>query len=147
MFWYTILSAIDNIFFTLVRDCFKLILYIADVEIFDETVIKSFSSRVYMILAVLMFFKIAISTIQYLVDPDKLSDKTSGAGGIIKNAAIAIILLVVVPEVFRFARAAQNELAAYVPSIIMGSEYEVRDDTSNNYENESFSNVSTNEIK
>ena len=36
MFWRSILSAIDSLFFGLVRDCFKLILYIADVEIFNE---------------------------------------------------------------------------------------------------------------
>ncbi len=123
MFWYTILSAIDNIFFTLVRDCFKLVLYLADVEIFSESVIKDFSNRVYMLLAVIMFFKIAVSTIQYLVDPEKLSDSTSGAGAIIKNAAISIILLVVVPEVFKFARAAQSDLAGYIPAIIMGDDY------------------------
>lgn len=123
MFWYTILSAIDNIFFTLVRDCFKIILYLADVEIFQESVINDFSKRVYMLLAVIMFFKIAVSTIQYLVDPDKLSDSNSGVGAILKNSAIAIILLVVVPEVFRFARAAQTDVASYIPALIMGDEY------------------------
>lgn len=123
MFWYTILAAIDNVFFTLVRDCFKIILYLADVEIFNESVIKDFSNRVYMLLAVIMFFKIAVSTIQYLVDPDKLSDSSSGVGSILKNSAIAIILLVVVPEVFKFARAAQTDVASYIPAIIMGDEY------------------------
>ena len=123
MFWYTILSAIDNIFFTLVRDSFKIILYLADVEIFSETVISDFSKRVYMLLAVIMFFKIAVSTIQYLVDPDKLSDSNSGVASILKNSAIAIILLVVVPEVFRFARTAQTEVASYIPALIMGDEY------------------------
>ena len=85
MFWYSILSWIDNIFFTLVRDCFKIILYLADVEIFNESVINDFSKRVYMLLAVIMFFKIAVSTIQYLVDPDKLSDNSSGVGAILKK--------------------------------------------------------------
>lgn len=123
MFWYTILSAIDSIFFTLVRDCFKIILYLADVEIFNESIINDFSKRVYMLLAVIMFFKIAVSTIQYLVDPDKLSDSSSGVGAILKNSAIAIVLLVVVPEVFRFARSAQTEVASYIPSLIMGDSY------------------------
>ena len=123
MFWYSILSWIDNIFFTLVRDCFKIILYLADVEIFNESVINDFSKRVYMLLAVIMFFKIAVSTIQYLVDPDKLSDNSSGVGAILKNSAIAIVLLVVVPEVFRFARTAQTEVASYIPSLIMGDSY------------------------
>ena len=123
MFWYMILSKIDEIFFSLVRDCFKIVLYLADVEIFSESVIKDFSNRVYMLLAVIMFFKIAVSTIQYLVDPDKLDDKGSGVGAILKNSAIAIILLVVVPEVFKFARAAQTDLASYIPAIIMGDEY------------------------
>ncbi len=123
MFWYSILSWVDNIFFTLVRDCFKIILYLADVEIFNESVINDFSKRVYMLLAVIMFFKIAVSTIQYLVDPDKLSDNSSGVGAILKNSAIAIVLLVVVPEVFRFARTAQTEVASYIPSLIMGDSY------------------------
>ena len=124
MFWYGILAAIDKIFFTLVRDCFKIVLYLADVEIFEESVIKDFSSRVYMLLAVVMFFKIAVSTIQYLVDPEKLSDSNSGAASIIKNAAIAILLLVIVPEVFRFARSAQSDVAGYIPALIMGDEYQ-----------------------
>lgn len=131
MFWYGILAAIDKVFFTLVRDCFKIVLYLADVQIFEESVIKDFSNRVYMLLAVIMFFKIAVSTIQYLVDPEKLDDANAGAASIIKNAAIAIILLVVVPEVFRFAREAQSDVASYIPAIIMGDSYQESTATTN----------------
>ena len=120
MLWYNLWAIINGAIYSLIGTFFKVILYLADIEILGDSEIGQFRERVYMLLAILMFFKIAISTIQYIVNPDELSNSDKGIGAILKNAAIAIVLLVVVPEVFKFARAAQSDIAGYIPPIILG---------------------------
>jgi hypothetical protein len=116
-------SWIDSLIYKLIATIFKIILYLADIQVLREGIINDLTNKVYAFLAVLMFFKIAISTIQYIVNPDELSNSDKGIGGILKNSAIAIILLVVVPEIFAFARSKQSYIASYIPTIILDVEY------------------------
>jgi len=125
MLTYNLFAWLNSVIYSLVGTFFKVVMYLADVRVFSDTDISAFRDRIYMLLAIIMFFKIAISTIQYIVNPDELSNSDKGVGSILKNAAIAIVLLVVVPEVFKFARAAQSDISGYIPSIIMGEKSNV----------------------
>ena len=123
MIFYIVVSWIDSLIYKLIATIFKIILYLADIQVLREGIMNDLTNKVYAFLAVLMFFKIAISTIQYIVNPDELSNSDKGIGGILKNSAIAIILLVVVPEIFAFARSKQSYIASYIPTIILDVEY------------------------
>jgi len=123
MLGYKVVSLFDSLIYKLIATIFKVILYLADIQVLGDDIIGALTRKVYAFLAVLMFFKIAISTIQYIVNPDELSNSDKGIGGILKNSAIAIILLAVVPEIFAFARSKQSYIASYIPTIILDVEY------------------------
>ena len=99
-----------------------LIFDIAGISFFSDSTIGEFTTRVYIILGVLMLFKITISCIQYLINPDKAEDKESGFGGILKRTLISIILLALVPSIFTFAKEAQVAISEALPKIILGRE-------------------------
>ena len=106
----------------LVRSILNLIFDIANINFIEQDVIREILTRVYIIVGVLMLFKIVISCIQYLINPDKSEDKEGGFGAVVKRALIAIALLALVPTIFDFARTAQNAILEALPKIILGQE-------------------------
>jgi len=110
-----------------VSEVLKLIFRIADTEIFSEGSIATFTSRVYGVLGVLILFKIIISAIQYLISPDKMTDKDKGFGGLLQRTIISVAMLALVPTIFDFARLAQDKITVAIPQVVLGMKI---DDTS-----------------
>lgn len=106
--------------YDLVASLIALIFAIASTDIFKEEMIKEITSRVYIVLAVFMLFRITISCIQFLISPDKMDDKEAGFGAIVKRTAISVALLALVPTIFAFAKTAQNYIISEIPTIILG---------------------------
>lgn len=121
-FFHGIGITISVWFLSLVKIILNLIFDLANISFFSDDVIGSILTRVYIIVGVLMLFKITISCIQYLVSPDKAEDKENGFGGIIKRALISIALLALVPSIFNFAKSAQNAILEALPKVILGQE-------------------------
>ena len=82
---YFFLSGIFNIFFT-----------IANAEIFQGSVINTFYSRIQMILGILMIFRISITLLQIIINPDLFKDKQKGAGSLVMRIAVMLILLTLI---------------------------------------------------
>lgn len=106
--------------YDLVASLIALIFAIASTDIFKEEMINEITSRVYIVLAVFMLFRITISCIQFLISPDKMDDKEAGFGAIVKRTAISVALLALVPTIFAFAKDAQNYIISEIPTIILG---------------------------
>lgn len=111
---------------SLTKVLLNLIFDISKTNFFTQNSINGFLSRIYIVLGVLMLFKITISCIQYLINPDKADDKESGFGGILKRTLIAVALLVLSPSIFSFAKTAQTALADALPKIILNGETGVK---------------------
>ncbi len=105
-----IMGAIDSVVYWLLVHVVNLLSDIARTNIFSDTQIETFSSRIYFIMGTIMFFKMAISIVHYIIDPDKLTDSKSGFASIIKNTIVALVLVVVVPIAFRYAMYAQEAI-------------------------------------
>ena len=111
----------------LIKSILTLVFDIAALDFFGGTnassqIIDELATRVYIILGVLMLFKITISCIQYLINPDKSDDKDSGFGAIFKRTLLAIVMLALVPSVFNFAKDVQSQIAETLPKVILGAE-------------------------
>ena len=106
----------------LIRPILRLIFNVARIDFFGEDIIGDLLGRVYMILGILMLFKITISCVQYLINPDKADDKENGFGGIIKRTIICVMLLALVKPIFNFAKEAQMAIIETLPKVILGTE-------------------------
>ena len=122
-------KVISEGFFTLICDIYKtlarvydLILNIATTRIDFTDTISSFTSVIYVLMGVFMLFRITVSFLNMLIDPDKINDKSAGAGAIIKRVFISLILLIVLkPGSFGFNFMNKLEEAILAPDGIISS--------------------------
>lgn len=75
----------------------------------DQDLARIFE-RVGLILGLFMLFRVTFAMIQYIVDPDKMTDKTKGLGNIVKKIVIAIVLLGSTSTIFKMAFKVQEVL-------------------------------------
>lgn len=104
---------------------FQLIIDLSKFNLFSASVIKDFANRIYVILGIIMIFKLMISFIQMLIDPDRMNDKENGVGGILKRVIISMVLIVMVGSIFDFAMDLQEKLLPIIPKVILGAEAEI----------------------
>lgn len=79
--WF--LALFDRIVYGLMAILYDIFFNIADTTIFSSETIKNFYSRVQLIIGVVMIFKLSISVMQAVMDPDRLTNKDAGMGKII----------------------------------------------------------------
>lgn len=97
IFW-----AIDNALAGAVKVLYTFLFELAGVNIFQNYIIE-FADRIYSFLAIFMVFKLSISMVNYILNPDQFTDKTKGFSKIIQKVIIVIILIITVPTIFDWA--------------------------------------------
>lgn len=119
-FWVQILVSLNTGIYSLIKVFCQVFMDISNVTLFDESTISGFTDRIYVILGIYMLFKIAISLLGSIVDPNKLLDKEHGLQKIIPRTVMALAMLVLVPSIFELALGWQSDIAEAVPRIIIG---------------------------
>lgn len=89
----TVFGAIDWILFSFLDWMYRVFFDISTVEFLTGETIRNFFSRIQLILGVFMVFKISISVLQAIVDPDKITDKSNGFSAYIKRIIICLVML------------------------------------------------------
>lgn len=79
--------------FSLVEDIFNLFFQIVNFEAFGEGIADTLFSRLFMVIGIFMFFKISISLITYLMNPDTVKDKEKGLGKMFSRLIVMLIFL------------------------------------------------------
>lgn len=72
--------------------------------------LEPLQNRVYVILSIYMLFKVTVSLISYVVNPDAMTDKNQGVGKLVQRIIIAMVMLIFFPFAFDTA----NELQANI---------------------------------
>lgn len=116
----SIFSTIDVVIFWLFNKILQATFDIAGLELVSEAAFEQFQNRVYVILGIFMLFKVTISMLKYLVNPDKLNDKEAGLGKMVSRTIVTLCMLVAFPRVFNLLYRAQEPLLEAVPRIIIG---------------------------
>lgn len=119
---YGFLSFVDYIIYSMAASMFRIIMDIANIQFFTDAQITSITHRVYVVVGVLMLFKIVIGAIQYMINPDVLDDKDKGFSGILLRTAISLGIIVIIPPLFSLAFQIQKPVVEAIPNIIFGTE-------------------------
>lgn len=106
----SVFLTIDKVVAAVINWAYSLIMQIADVNVFNDSIIGVFGRRIYALIGIFMLFKMSFTLINYLINPDDFSSKDKGFGKIVMNAMISIVLMVFVPIVFKYAFVLQGEL-------------------------------------
>lgn len=113
--------------YSLVRAACLLIINISETT-FNDELLGNFQTRIYIILAIYMLFKLAFSLLSSIVNPDMLLDKEKGMQKIIPRTIIALVMLVMFPTVFNYAMDWQSDIVEFIPRVIIGRTVNLDDD-------------------
>ena len=116
-------AAIDKVVVWLIENLYNLIFQISSVQIFDNASLAAFANRITVILSIFMIFKLSLSFLNYIVNPDSMTDKSKGFSKLIQNIAVALVLLVSYQFLFDKAMELQQKIVDNntVPKLILGS--------------------------
>lgn len=85
---------VASLYSTLARTYDLLLNYASDATvIFEESSVESITSSLYTLLGIFMVFRIGITLLTYLIDPDKVSDKSVGVGKLLTRVFTSIVLI------------------------------------------------------
>lgn len=96
---------------------------ISTVQILDNPTVSAIYQRVGLILGLFMLFKLTFSFIQMVVDPDQITDKEKGIGGIIKKVMVVVLLLGMTPTIFKWGFELQEAIIKdnTIGNVILGN--------------------------
>lgn len=125
---------LDFIVYFVIELLFRAVFNLSNFELYG--MYEEIMDRIYVILGIFMLFKVTISLITYLVNPDKINDKEQGVGKLTSRVIIVLIMLIGLPTFFSLMTEAQNKLLPVVPRVIIG--------TANKLSSEDVSGISSN---
>lgn len=99
----TILMFLCNVVYSWIITVYELFMAIGSATLLSSEQIQIIYNRVGLILGIIMIFRLMFSFIQYMIDPDKISDKESGVGSLIKKVIVVILALGLTDWVFNKA--------------------------------------------
>ncbi len=102
---YALIPLVYNMIFAL----YDLSTLFGDASKLSE-IVKNMSATVYSFLAIVMFFRTAVSLLTMLIDPNKIDDKDQGIKKIVVNIFLCLALIVVVPKAFEIAKKVQAKV-------------------------------------
>ena len=105
-----IFMAIDSILFGLIDACYTLIISFANAELFTTAQIAELRTKIYFVITLIAFFRLAFLLVNSLINPDKLTDENEGLSKVAFNFVIMLVLLVITPIIFNIALEFQKEI-------------------------------------
>ncbi len=91
---------IDQVVYNAISSIYDLLISIARTSILSQADILDMADRIYKLLAIFMIFKVTLSLITYVVNPDEFSDKSKGISKLSMNIIISLGLLILTPYIF-----------------------------------------------
>lgn len=98
----TLFALIDGVVGWAIKNLYILLVQIANTNVFGDFIYQMLG-RIYVFLGIFMLFKLSMSMITYIINPDAFADKGKGFGKLITNVIISLILIVTVPTLFKEA--------------------------------------------
>ena len=104
----TLFYSLDKVIYGLIDDVYGLLLQLTRTSVFSQQAIHEFAQRIYALIGIFMLFKVTVSLINYVLNPDEFIDKDKGFASIIKHVILALVMIVLVPYIFNEAYEVQS---------------------------------------
>jgi len=117
--WMDILRSIftvfDKIGFALLSFVYKIFFTISTATILSGDLIRNFYARIQLILGIIMIFKLSMSILNIIINPDSIKDQKQGAGKIVTRVAVALFMLtLIIPINISVENEEKTSLNSYV---------------------------------
>ncbi len=123
-----IMSLLDSIGVALLGAIYKIFYMVANATIIKGEVVKVFYSRIQLILGIIMIFKLAMTILNIIINPDIIKDQKQGTGKVVTRIVVALFMLTLVIPI-NIPNAKANSLNAYINDhgILFGFLYKTQD--------------------
>lgn len=88
----------------------------------NVTIVETVRTKIYIILGIFMLFKISSSLIHFMINPDQMNDKEKGAVKLISRTITMLIMLILLPTIFKYIYKAQAVFLPILPRLLLGKE-------------------------
>lgn len=140
MIWFMkliriLLAAIDIVVYWLLELVYSLFIAISSAGIFSQATIQSFATRIYVFLGLIMVFKVSISLVTYIMNPDNFSKGDVGAPALLKGFIFALVGIVLVPYAFEIAYSFQRVILKenVIGNLILGMGHDENSEFSDSF--------------
>lgn len=93
----------DKLIYLLVEKIAEIFYILSRGTIFTQEDINAFSNRIYMLVALIVLFRLAFSFVNYIINPDQLTDSQKGGSKLLVKVVTSLVLLVLTPTLFNEA--------------------------------------------
>ncbi len=123
-----IFPAIDRLGYFLLGAIYDIFFVVANAKILQGDFIVTFYARVQLILGVFMIFRLTITLLQIIVNPDLAKDKNKGASKILLRVVLSLVMLTLIAPINIPASADDNTLNQQIADngILFGFLYQIQ---------------------
>lgn len=93
---------LDSIIVNLIDRGYSYFNLLLNGELFNQSLVKELLKNIYIFLGIVIFFRLSVILIDYLVDPNKISDERGGSNKLIQRIIFGIIAIALLPGAFNW---------------------------------------------
>ena len=101
---------IDVLLTSLIARVYEYFMQILNGALFNEKVVSELLQNVYVFIGVIMFFRLLMLLLKYLINPDLVNDAKIGVNSLIQRVLIGLAGILFIPTLFDFALQLQNHI-------------------------------------
>ena len=124
-----IVAVLNKGLYFLLASMYQVFFNVASAQLFENETIKNFYGRIQLIIGVFMIFKLTLSILQGIMDPDKFTNPKDGFGSIITRVIVALVMLTLIVPINIPNVENANSLEKYINNngILFGALYSLQD--------------------
>lgn len=140
----SIFMSIDILVYKFFAFLYRLFVYVANVELYNNEIVESLVDRIWLVIGVFALFNCAVSLLKLIVSPDGMNDKSKGMGSIIKRILVSVVLLISINAIFQEARDLQTNVLFSENNNVVSNFLGIVNNSENNNNNDPGVVLSTN---
>lgn len=94
---------IDTLLVSVIARVYEYFLQVLNGDMFNEDVVNALLKNVYVFIGVIMFFRLMMLIIKYLINPDLVGDNKIGVNALVKRVIIGLMGIIFIPTLFDLA--------------------------------------------
>lgn len=87
-------------------------------------IVSQVRNKLYVLLGIFMLFRISITLINYMINPEQMTDRERGIRNLVGKTIAMIALLIMLPTIFGFLYRAQKAFLPVLPRVLLGKNVE-----------------------
>lgn len=101
---------LDILLVNVIARVYDYFLQLLNGDLFNDAVLNALLKNVYVFIGIIMFFRLFMLIIKYLINPDLVSDQKIGVNALIKRVIIGLIGILFIPTIFDYALELQGHI-------------------------------------